>query len=131
MERCVQKVMAGNSKLKKSNAIAICHTQLMGKEDLESKIEEAVWDTEYINNLPDSAFAYISPGGTKDKEGKTKPRSLRHLPYKDKEGNVDKPHLRNALARLPQTNISPEAKKSALRKLMGSSKKTGIKTSKK
>jgi hypothetical protein len=29
----------------------------------------AVWTTEYINNLPDSAFLYISPGGSKDSSG--------------------------------------------------------------
>jgi len=34
------------------------------------------------NDLPDSDFAYISPGGEKDEEGKTKPRDLRHYPLK-------------------------------------------------
>ncbi len=33
-----------------------------------------------VNDLPDSDFAYIEPGGTKDSEGKTTPRSLRHFP---------------------------------------------------
>ena len=57
-----------------------------------------------INNLPDSDFAYISPGGKKDSEGKTIPRSLRHLPIPDAA------HVRNALARLNQTDIPPAAK---------------------
>ncbi len=50
------------------------------------------------NNLPDSAFLYIEPGGKKDGSGKTVPRSLRHLPVHDDA------HLRNAIARLSQTN---------------------------
>ncbi len=80
-------------------------------------IAEAEWDTEYINNLPDDAFAYIEPGGQKDEQGKTVPRSLRHLPYKNAQGNLDAEHVRNALARLDQTEISAEAKAEALRKL--------------
>ena len=46
-----------------------------------------------INDLPDSAFAYIEPGGKKDDEGKTTPRSLRHYPVHDEA------HAENALAR--------------------------------
>jgi hypothetical protein len=45
---------------------------------------------------------YIEPGGKKDSEGKTTPRSLRHLPYKGPDGKIDLPHLRNAIARIPQ-----------------------------
>lgn len=66
--------------------------------------EAAEWTTEYKNNLPDSTFLYVESGGKKDKEGKTVPRSLRHLPYKDADGKVDSPHLRNALTRLGQPN---------------------------
>lgn len=76
-------------------------------------IQEAVWSAQFINDLPDGAFLYISPGGTKDSEGKTTPRSLRHFPYKDSAGNVDLPHLRNALARIPQANIPAAAKATA------------------
>ena len=92
----------------------------------EIEIENAVWDTAYVNDLPDSCFAYISPGGNKDKDGKTVPRSLRHLPYKDKGGKVDIPHLRNALARLPQTNIPPAAQASAKAKLVAAAKSAGV-----
>lgn len=49
-----------------------------------------------INDLPDKAFAYIEPGGKKDKQGKTVPRSLRHFPIHDAA------HVRNALARAAQ-----------------------------
>ncbi len=73
----------------------------------------ATWTTAYINDLPDSAFLYIEPGGKKDEDGRTTPRSLRHFPYKDSEGNIDLPHLRNAIARIPQADI-PEGKKKQL-----------------
>ena len=69
------------------------------------KINAAVWTTKYKNDLPDSAFMYIEPGGKKDDEGKTTPRSLRHFPYKDMSGKVDVIHLRNAIARIPQAKI--------------------------
>jgi len=86
------------------------------------KIEEKVWSTKYINDLPDSCFAYIEPGGKKDEEGKTKPRSLRHFPYKDKDGKIDLPHLRNALARVPQSPFG----KLAMPKLLAAAKKMKI-----
>jgi len=62
----------------------------------------AEWTTAFVNDLPDSSFALILPGGEKDEDGKTTPRSLRKLPYKDGDGAVDVPHLRNALARIGQ-----------------------------
>jgi len=79
-----------------------------GYEDEEAK-QFAVWTTAYVNSLPDSSFLYIEPGGTKDASGKTMPRSLRHLPYKDANGKIDLPHLRNAIARAPQTTSIPES----------------------
>ena len=56
-----------------------------------------------VNDLPDSDFAYIEPGGTKDAGGKTVPRSLRHFPVNDAA------HVRNALARAPQSPFGPKA----------------------
>jgi len=89
-------------------------------------VSKAVWTTASINDLPDSSFAAISSGGAKDEGGKIAPRSLRHLPYKDASGKVDLPHLRNALARLPQTNISTEEKARAKSKLEVAAKQAGI-----
>lgn len=98
-----------------------------GKSPCECEdMEKAVWTTSYKNNLPDSSFAYISPGGKKDREGKTVPRSLRHLPYKGADGKVDRAHVRNALARLPQTQIPSEAKASAHAKLVAAAKEVGV-----
>lgn len=67
---------------------------------------KAVWSSAYQNDLPDSAFGYIEPdSGSKDGEGKTTPRSCRHFPYKDADGNVDLPHVQNALSRIPQSDV--------------------------
>ena len=68
-------------------------------------IGKAQWSRAYINDLPDDAFLYIEPGGEKDEEGKTVPRRLRHFPVKDYKGKLDIPHLRNAIARIPQARI--------------------------
>jgi len=93
------------------------HTYLLSKalgmEEDEQPMEKAVWTTAYVNDLPDSAFLYVEPGGKKDADGRTVPRSLRHFPVKDAGGKVDLPHLRNAIARIPQSKI-PAGKKSAL-----------------
>jgi hypothetical protein len=69
-------------------------------------VAKAVWSAAYINTLPDSSFLHIESGGKKDEEGKTVPRSLRHFPYKDDKGKIDLPHLRNAVARIPQAKIA-------------------------
>jgi hypothetical protein len=66
----------------------------------------AVWTAAEINDFPDASFACIDAGGTKDDEGKTVPRSLRHYPHHDADGNLDLPHLRNALARVAQEDTT-------------------------
>jgi phage head maturation protease len=70
-----------------------------------------------INDLPDSAFAHIEPGGTKDDQGKTVPRSKRHFPIHDAA------HVRNALARAPQSPFGDKA----MPKIRTAAKKFGIK----
>jgi len=47
------------------------------------------------DNLPDSSFLWIASGGVEDSEGKTLPRSLRHLPYRDGAGIINKEQLDN------------------------------------
>jgi hypothetical protein len=74
------------------------------------------------NDLPDSAFALVQPGGTKDSSGKTVPRSLRHLPIHDE------PHVRNALSRLPQSDLSDTEKAQAKTKIMAAAKRMGVHT---
>lgn len=75
----------------------------------------AVWSTAYINDLPDSAFLYVEDG-EKDSDGKTTPRTKRHFPYKDANGKVDLPHLRNALARIPDSDLPQSVKDDATAK---------------
>ncbi len=71
------------------------------------------------NDLPDSAFAVILPGGKKDAEGKTVPRSLRLLPHHKADGSLDLSHLKalvedkNALARVSQIDASADVKAKA------------------
>jgi hypothetical protein len=91
--------------------------------------KEAEWSSSFVNDLPDSSFAAIEPGGKKDEEGKTTPRSLRHLPYKDASGKPDQAHVENALQRLSQTQISPALKAAARKKLVAAAKELGMKTS--
>ena len=69
---------------------------------------KATWSAAEVNDLPDSSFLYIDTDAAtgKDENGRTVPRSARHFPYKDADGKVDLPHLRNALARIPQSNLS-------------------------
>lgn len=69
-----------------------------------------------MNDRPDSDFAYIEPGGEKDDEGKTTPRSLRHFPI------FDAAHVRNALARLDQSEFGDKARA----KVEAAAKKLGI-----
>ncbi len=97
---------------------------------MESAMAE--WSVQYINNLPDAAFAWIEPGGEKDDEGKTVPRTLRHLPHHNAsvtnpndDASVDRAHLRNALARASQVQGLPS---SALSHLQRHAERLGIGT---
>lgn len=105
----------------------LVETQVKSILEAEQKrLKEAEWSTEYISGLPDSAFAVISKGGTKDAQNKTVPRALRHLPHHKADGSLDIPHLRNALARLPQTDLSPEEYAEAKRHLCTHAKESEI-----
>ena len=73
----------------------------------------AEWSAAYVNDLPDSSFLLILPGGHKDAESKTMPRDLRKFPVKDAAGKVDEPHLANALARIPQAATISAAQRMA------------------
>jgi HK97 family phage prohead protease len=78
--------------------------------------ERAAMTSAAINDLRDDQFAYVEPGGTKDSTGRTVPRSLRHFPIHDAA------HVRNALARAPQSPFG----KQALPKIRAAAKKFGI-----
>jgi HK97 family phage prohead protease len=87
--------------------------------ELATAAAKAAMSSAAVNDLPDSAFAYIEPGGKKDAEGKTTPRSLRHFPVHDEA------HARNALARAPQSPFG----KQAMPKILAAARKFGIKVS--
>jgi len=77
------------------------------------------------DRLPDSAFAYIAPGGRKDSTGRTVPRSKRHLLIDDAA------HVRDAAARFNQTQFhSLAAKRAAWLKIERAAGKFGIKLTK-
>lgn len=61
----------------------------------------AQWSTAFIDALPNSSFAYVKG-------------DVRKLPYKDADGRVDLPHVRNALARLASTDL-PDTEKLAIK----------------
>lgn len=90
------------------------------------------WTTAYVNALPDSAFLYIAPGGTKT-DGRTD-GAHRYFPVKDASGKVDVPHLKNALARIPQASSIPaSARETAMTKakaMMAAHPDTGSGTTK-
>ena len=71
-----------------------------------------VWSTAYVNDLPDSAFLYIAPGGTKT-GGKTD-GAHRYFPVKDADGKPDAAHIKNAMSRIPTANIPPAARMAAM-----------------
>jgi len=72
---------------------------LSSLESNKEEIEAAKWTTKYINTLPNSSFAVIEPAYL---NGDTDDKRARHLPFKDKNGKVDLPHYKNALARVNQ-----------------------------
>lgn len=83
-------------------------------EEHEVTFSKKPWTSKYKNNLPNSSYAHV------DEDGKG------HLPYKDASGKVDLAHLRNALARLNQTNISSADKAKARKRLEAAAKQHGV-----
>ena len=62
------------------------------------KAVKKLWGAKYISQLPDSAFLYIEDDISKS----------RHFPYIDSDNKIDLPHLRKALARIPQSSLSKD-----------------------
>lgn len=127
VEKRVQEILNQISVINGKLDVLVGHPSPLSSQMIElNEIKEAEWDTEYINALPDSAFAVISAGGEKDAQGKTVPRSLRHLPHHNARGELDLAHLRNALARLPQTDLSPGERAEGKRHLCAHARQSEI-----
>jgi len=111
-----------------------------GQDGATSETEDkATWTTAYINTLEDNCFAVVEDTGKKDDEGRTIPKTARHLPHHAKGngasgtgGTVDLPHLRNALARMNQikpvtdTITTEKLRAKAKEHLIAHAKKLGI-----
>ncbi len=99
-------------------------------EQTEEVAEKAVWSAAFIDSLPDTSFGFIEPGGKKDDEGRTEPRSLRHYPIKNASGDCDAPGTRSALSRADQQIKSggkpAEIARKAMPKIRASAKKLRI-----
>ena len=67
----------------------------------------------YVDNLPDSAFLLVMPGGRKDAEGKTLPRNLRRFPVRDAAGKVDPAAVKAAVKAIPSASMMTGAQRQA------------------
>ena len=65
-------------------------------------------------SFPDSCFAYVPP----EARGENGQKSLRKMPYKNADGSVSIRHVRNALARLDQTEGIPADEKERIRTML-------------
>jgi len=87
------------------------------------------WTEAYISNLPDSAFAVIEAGGTKDGDGRRRRGRCVICRIATPTGRSTPDHVRDALARLSQTQISDALKTRALGKLRRAAKSVGVRVS--
>lgn len=82
--------------------------------------------TKEINDLPDSSFAHVTPGGDKDERGRS-PGSHRKLPYLDSKGRLMEAQASAALAALNGArggvDLSREEKSAAWNKVVSAIKK--------
>jgi HK97 family phage prohead protease len=105
-------------------------------EEIKMSETKREWDTAFINDLPDEAFAVIEPAY---KRGETEDKRARHLPHHNKsvkdpddDDTVDLPHLRNALARMNQIKpvtgsiSAEELREKAKKHLVAHAKRLGV-----
>ena len=89
-------------------------------DDLEPN---RVWTTRYKNSLPDSAFLHVVENCVewKDDEGRSHPLSCRVLPYRNRAGNLDEAHLKNAISRAVQ--LGPDVSKAEQKRLQAKARR--------
>jgi len=81
------------------------------------QLQERVWTRRYISQLPDSAFAFVY----KDND-----RVVRKFPHHDANGRLDPAHVRNANARIPQSDLTAGQKEQAMRHMAKHKEQMGI-----
>lgn len=81
--------------------------------------KDSVWTSKDIHDLPDSSFAYIEPGGSKDSVGKTVPRILRHFPVKNASGTLIAEAITKALGDVETAPLSKRVLERVKAKLLG------------
>lgn len=79
--------------------------------------KKAEWTEKFIGGLPDSSFAYVEPGGTKDSGGMTEPRGLRHFAFRDAGGTVDAEQLALAIEGVEKSSLPKATKAKVLARL--------------
>jgi phage head maturation protease len=84
---------------------------------MAATISRAQLSAAELNDLPDSAFAYIEPGGTRDSGGRTVPRSKRHFAIHDAA------QVAYALARIGQ---GAQFGQEAMPKVRAAAKRLGV-----
>lgn len=89
----------GDSKACETRAFAQANGVVLGAKNSAAFSD---WSAELTDDLPDSSFLYVESGGKKDSDGKTEPRSKRHLPFRDSSGKIVLAQLRDAGSRLGQ-----------------------------
>lgn len=116
--------------LSQMTLLSVCNKKIVFNaliRDFESPYKGVEMVELKLDDLPDSAFLIVLLGGKVDETGRTVPRSLRVLPYKDIAGKIDRAQVQNALAEVSQVNASAVVKRTALRKLLRIAHALGIK----
>lgn len=88
----------------------------LGDKDLGDD-EKAALTSAQRRALPEASFAWVEKGeGCEKGEDGKRPLRCLHLPYKEKDGSLDCPRVRNARARIPQMSGVPSSAKSKIAK---------------
>jgi len=100
----VQELLEGNSEL--SHILLLKHANKLFDDDLVYTVvhtsvhtdrDSTLWTKSYIDNLPDSAFAFISSGGVLDGTGRTEPRGFGLFPIANHKGVLNADRIKEAL----------------------------------
>lgn len=111
--------------LNKCNRKIVFNALIQDFEAPVMEVEMKDWE-EVRDALPDSAFLIILPGGRQNEAGRTVPKSLRVLPYKNATGKIERDYVKNALTALSEVKAPAKIKRVALLKLLQIAHALGI-----